>query len=364
MIHIFFVFFQQYFINLLAQISSLLEFELKYLIYNIFRKSFSSVIFLSILLFFVSIVSCRDIDSPNYSKIKVETSLKDSLNMLKTISEMWKIVEEDKLDYDGIRNLSNNSDDDIYHNILQYDPVSLILTKQKNKQEVSFQLLMFEMNSPLDAWGAYSSLRNPNNPPYLDKLLVNPSEGFYLEGCLVIYRGTRLLLFYHNITELSFIKTMVTTLLKGMPNNEYDHSLINILPKGQIIKRSVKYYKKNWPVSGNFQQCAVALYRPHSSIKIFICNMDYFAESKKSFKKYYQYIQNDLGLGSPKIKNKNFQIQNKNLRVKYFFYNSNNYKLHGIFKFKKFIFGVMGSSSKKFSLALSNEIVGNLSLQK
>ena len=318
-----------------------------------------SCIFLSLL----SVISCRDKNYPNYDGAQTDKSFNNSINIIKKIPKSWEAISTNQFSYDNIQAFTDRPNNYIYQLVLQYDPISLTIAECKDQQEVFLRLSIFEMNLSLDAWGAYSRLRNPSIPAYSHPLLVGFSEGFYLEGQIVLYQGSHLILIDHNITQLPLMKELITKLLTTIPNQSYDRFLVQSLPKGQLIRSSIKYHKKKWSVVDDFSRCVVGLYLPHGTIRVFICQFDNPKKSKMAFQKYCKKLQNEMGLGKCEVDTKDFLIRGKTLKANYFFYNAQNYELHGIFLFQKFIFGIMGSPSKNLSFAQSNEILGNISLR-
>ena len=314
------------------------------------------------LVFFLLVfVVCRDKDLPNYSRAKVRSSWEKSLRLLKLLPERLAEIKTEHLDFSGIQKWSRqHKDDDFCQKILEYEPVSLVFTQrtdQKDQKKIPLRFFIFEMSSPLDAWGAYSKLRNPGVPSYEHPLLSRPSEGFYNPGRLVLYQGYHLYLIEHDIPQLPLVKKIVDLLLEHTKKASYDQSLMNILPQEKLIQRSVRYYKKSLPLWNHFRNCAVGQYPPHSSIKIFVCKRVREREAKRSFHRHHKYIQNDMGLGTAKINKKEFKTQAKSDEARYFFYSSSNYELHGIFWFKNFVFGILGSHSQNSVLALSEGIL-------
>ncbi len=327
------------------------------------KKKSVKILEIFVSLFLLGVLSCRDKNHPNYNQAQVEKSFKGSVQIIEDISEGWEIVSKNQFTYDNIQKLIDPFDNRIYQSVLVYDPISLTTVEYKNQEAGHLRLSIFEMNLPLDAWGAYSRLRNPSIPDYSHPLLVGFSEGFYLEGRIVLYRGTHLIFIDHSLTQLPLMKGFTTKLLKTIPDQPYDRSFIQSLPKGQLIKSSVRYHKKKWPIVDDFSRCVAGLYLPHGTARVFICQLDNPKQSRVAFQKYRKRLENEMGLGKSKINTKKFVIRGKALKVDYFFYNARNYELHGIFLFQKFIFGTMGNPSQKLSLAQGNEILGNISFR-
>ena len=299
--------------------------------------------------------ACRIKNQAGYTSSEVKASWERSLQTLDRVLLLdGKAGHVKKMDADDLLKKTDDQGTDIYKKISDYKPLSLVEIIN------DLRLLLFEMSSSMDAYGAYSILRNSAMLPYESSLLTPPSEAVYLEGRLMIYRGRYLWIIDHNMSQLNLVKDITASIAKKTPNEEIKSNLVDALPRGGLIRRSQIYTKKGpfgWP---HLSECAIGKYEPQSSIQVFVCDLKSSSSGLRAFYDHISYVENEMSLGKHEPQKKDFKRKNGVQNVLYFFYNASNYELHGIFHIDHFIIGIIGANSKDYSLAIVNEALDRL----